>query len=261
MHCKRYRDNVGPLIDGEISPEERSATIAHLNGCPACAAEYQRLQDMRRRLLVARVPMPRSLVHRVRARIAREAAELEHRPQSAPMAQTLVPSSSRFDRVRPWLRQAAVILVACGISAAAALSWSRTATEREMITHDIVSAHVRGLLQGNPVQVASLDTHTVKPWFAGRLEFTPVVKDLDAAGFHLTGGRLDYVGGRRVAVLIYTRRLHQISVFIWPGAGEEAPMMAAPNGFNVVSWSHAGMSFWAISDLSELELKELPPLL
>src|SRR6266550_3829536 len=145
MRCDRYRDNVGPLIDGEISPEERSATIAHLNGCPACAAEYQNLQDLRRRLLVARVPMPRSLVHRVRARIAREAAELERRPQPAAMAQTRVPSLSRFDRAAPWLRQAALILFACGISAAAALSWSRTATESEMITHDIVTAHVRSL--------------------------------------------------------------------------------------------------------------------
>src|SRR3954469_23566848 len=109
MRCDRYRDNVGPLIDGEISSEERGATIAHLNGCPTCAAEYQRLQDLRRRLLVARVPLPRSLVHRVRARIASEAAGLDSRPQRAPMTQTLVALPSRVGRMRPWLRQAAVI--------------------------------------------------------------------------------------------------------------------------------------------------------
>jgi len=261
MHCDRYRHNVGPLMDGEISADERSATIAHLNVCARCAAEYQRLQDLRRRLLVARVPVPRSLVHRVRARIAREVVEVERRPQPGATAGAHVQAPAWFVRTRPWLRQAATILFACGLSVAGALSWSRIASERDMIKHDIVTAHVRSLLQGNSVQVASLDTHTVKPWFAGRLDFTPVVKDLSAADFHLTGGRIDYVAGRRVAVLIYTRRLHQISVFIWPDAREEAPGIAAPNGFNLVSWSHAGMSFWAISDLTEFELKELARLM
>jgi anti-sigma factor RsiW len=261
MRCDQSHDNLGPLVDGEISVEERNATIAHLNSCAECASQYQRLQTLRRRLLVARVPMPRSLVHRVRARIALEAAELERNAQPVLAAAEPQPIRRAFTRAQPWLRQAAMILFACGISVAGSLWWSRTANERDMITRDVVAAHVRSLLQGNSVQVASLDTHTVKPWFAGRLEFTPVVKDLTAEGFRLAGGRLDYVGGQRVAVLIYTRQLHQISVFIWPGAREEPPTTVVPNGFNLVFWSHAGMSFWAISDLGQAELEQLPPLL
>jgi anti-sigma factor RsiW len=262
MRCDRSHDYLGALADGEMSVEERNATIAHLNSCAECASQYQRLQTLRRRLLVARVPMPRSLVHRVRARIALETVELERNARPAlPSARPPQPTGRAFTRAQPWLRQAAMILVACGISIAGSLWWSRTANERDMITRDVVAAHVRSLLQGNSVQVASLDTHTVKPWFAGRLEFTPVVKDLTAEGFRLAGGRLDYVGGRRVAVLIYMRQLHQITVFIWPGAQEESPKTAAPNGFNLVSWSRSGMSFWAISDLGQAELEELPPLL
>jgi len=259
MRCERYHDNLNPLLDGEIGAEERAATIAHLQDCPACAHQYQRLQTLRHQLLVGRVPMPRSLVYRVRARIALEAAEQPSR-RPPPAAKPMLPPRS-IARAAPWLRQAALLLFVCGISAAGALSWSRTANERELLTRDVVAAHVRGLLQGNAVQVASLDTHTVKPWFAGRLEFTPVVKDLTADGFHLAGGRLDYVGGRRVAVLVYTRQLHQISVFTWPANGEVSPIKAAPDGFNVLCWRHAGMTFWAISDLGPTELEALPSLL
>jgi anti-sigma factor RsiW len=260
MRCDRTRDDLGALIDGEISAEGRAGTIAHLNGCAACAADFQRLQMLRRRLLVGRVPMPRSLVYRVRARIAREATELERRPPPALPAERLAKPRG-FWGARPWLQQAAMLLFVCGISTAGALSWSQVASERQLITRDVVAAHVRGLLQGNAVQVASLETHTVKPWFAGRLDFTPVVKDLTAAGFRLTGGRLDYIDRRRVAVLVYTRELHQISVFTWPAQGEVSPIKAAPEGFNVVCWRHNGMAFWAISDLTQAELDELPALL
>ena len=259
MRCERYHDNLNPLLDGEIGAEERAATIAHLQDCPTCAHKYQRLQTLRHQLLVGRVPMPRSLIHRVRARIAREAAEQPSR-RPVPVARPILPPRT-IARARPWLRQAALMLFVCGVSAAGALSWSRTANERELLTRDVVAAHVRGLLQGNAVQVASLDTHTVKPWFAGRLDFTPVVKDLAAQGFRLAGGRLDYVGGRRVAVLVYTRQLHQISVFTWPASGEVSPIRAAPDGFNVLCWRHAGMAFWAISDLGPAELEALPSLM
>jgi len=190
--------------------------------------------------------MPRALIYRVRARIALEAAELDLTARPAlPVPNREVLAGAR-SRARGHGYASAMILFACGISVAGALSWSRSANERDLITRDVVAAHIRGLLQGNAVQVASLDTHTVKPWFAGRLEFTPVVNDLTAEGFRLAGGRLDYVGGRRVAVLIYMRQLHQVSVFTWPGAGEVSPIRAAPDGFNVVCWRHNGMAFWAI---------------
>jgi len=247
MSCEQFQAKLGPMLDNELPSQERNATIAHVNQCAECARDYERLQALQRRLLTARVQMPRSLPHRVRARIALEGEEGIQQPVKR-----------FFGRARPYLRQAAVLLFACGISASAALWWGRTANDRELIVRDVVSAHVRGLLQDNSVQVASLDTHTVKPWFAGRLDFTPVVKDLTAEGFKLVGGRLDYVGGQRVAVLVYTRQKHHISVFIWPSARETSPIMVAPNGFNLVSWSRSGMTFWAISDLGQAELEELP---
>ena len=129
------------------------------------------------------------------------------------------------------------------------------------VSHDVLAAHVRSLLQDNAVQIASLDTHTVKPWFAGRLEFSPVVKDLSTEGFQLVGGRLDYVDRQRVAALVYGRRLHQISVFAWPSGGRSAAAYSAKiDGYNLLGWSKAGMTYWAVSDLNEGELRELQAL-
>jgi anti-sigma factor RsiW len=235
--------------------------MTHLQQCEDCTREYERLQALRARLLAARVPMPRSLPYRVRTRIALEADEQARQERHS------VPTSraawwARFAAsTHPYLRQAAVVLLACGISAGAAMWWANARVDRDLIARDVVSAHVRALLQDSPVQVASLDTHTVKPWFAGRLDYTPVVKDLSAEGFRLVGGRLDYVGGQRVASLVYAHGKHLVSVFVWPGKQEAAPAAMAPQGYNIVSWNRAGMTYWAISDLSRSELEQLPPLL
>jgi anti-sigma factor RsiW len=115
-------------------------------------------------------------------------------------------------------------------------------------------------------QVASSDRHTVKPWFAGRLDFSPAVKDLAAEGFELTGGRLDIVGDRRIAALVYKRRQHIINVFMWPasaGLGLESTgaMRASLRGYNVLTWTSDGLTYWAVSDLNAAELGELQKLL
>ena len=97
------------------------------------------------------------------------------------------------------------------------------------------------LLQASPMQIAFSDSHTVKPWFAGRLEFAPAVKDLAADGFPLAGARLDYIDGRRVAALVYRRRLHVVNVFLWPSTEvEAAPREPSVRDYNLISWRRAG---------------------
>jgi anti-sigma factor RsiW len=131
------------------------------------------------------------------------------------------------------------------------------------LEHDVLSAHVRALLQESPVQVAASDQHAVKPWFAGRVDFAPEVKDLTGEGFPLVGGRLDYIGGRRVGALVYKRRLHTIDVFMWPekGGDEASPRLVTLQGYNVLTWHRKDLTFWAISDLNAGELRELQSLL
>jgi anti-sigma factor RsiW len=106
------------------------------------------------------------------------------------------------------------------------------------------------------MDVVSTDQHTVKPWFDGRLDFAPPVRDLSTAGFSLVGGRLDYVAGQPAAVLVYRRREHVIDLYVWPDAGrsDRAPAGGSHSGYNYLRWGRDNMAFWAVSDLDPSEL-------
>src|SRR5262249_11542726 len=113
------------------------------------------------------------------------------------------------------------------------------------------------LLAGHPADVPSSDRHTVKPWFAGKLDYSPEVVDLAAAGFPLAGGRLDYLDGKPVAALVYRAGRHSINLFTWPAGGERQPRGPATSdlrGFHLVHWSQGGMTYWAVSDLAAPQL-------
>jgi anti-sigma factor RsiW len=108
------------------------------------------------------------------------------------------------------------------------------------------------------VDVASSDRHTVKPWFAGKLDFSPDVRDCAADGFPLVGGRLEYLDGHPAAALIYRHGKHTINVFIWPVRQNlAAPIAHAANGYNTLHWSQAGMEYWAVSDSAQESLRSL----
>ena len=147
----------------------------------------------------------------------------------------------------PGLGWGVALLVALAAAGGMALSARHADTDRTV--DELVSSHVRADLSARDIDVISTDRHTVKPWFNGRIDYAPPVEDLAADGFALVGGRLDYVGRRRVAVLVYRYRQHVIDVYVRPaGEGPGAPYSTVSQGYALDRWDAAGMTWWAVTD-------------
>jgi anti-sigma factor RsiW len=248
MQCREAQETLGAMIDGEERAIDQAAR-EHVAKCQLCARRSEEYRDIGAKLrAVVYQTVPPGLEGRVLARLAADKAP--DRDRSWP-------------RPRPWMAQAAALVVVAGLSSLVTWQLGESRARHNMLERDVVSAHARSLLQESPVQVASSQSHAVKPWFNGRIEFAPSVKDLTDRGFPLVGGRVDFVGGQRVATLVYKRRLHVINVFIWPAAdgASPGPRPTAVQGYNTVSWTAGGLTYWAISDLNVRELAELQVLL
>jgi anti-sigma factor RsiW len=136
------------------------------------------------------------------------------------------------------------------------------ANNDEVLAAEVVDAHLRSLQPGHLTDIISTDQHTVKPWFDGKLDFSPPVRDFAEQGFPLQGGRLDVVHGRTVAALVYGRRKHLVSVFIWPVALPAMQSRAGSSqGYQWIDWQKGGMEFYAVSDTSPSDLEQLQRLL
>jgi anti-sigma factor RsiW len=152
-----------------------------------------------------------------------------------------------------WLAIAASVLLAISGTWNVVLVKSRV-DPQQVLAGDVLSAHVRSLTGTHLLDVISTDQHTVKPWFNGKLDFSPPVKDFEE--FPLQGGRLEYFEGHPAAALIYGRRKHTINLFTWPSATATRAGFETRNGYNLETWSNNGMTFWAVSDLNEAELRQ-----
>ena len=251
MRCERTRELIGAHVDGELDSGDATAIAAHLESCSSCR---ELMSDIKRvsgaMAALGREPVSEALLQRVKSSLASAAEQQE----------------ARF---LWWRAPSHLVRQAAGLAAASALSVLLTwwivssGVQRERLESELLTAHIRSLIQDSPIQVASSDTHTVKPWFAGRVDFAPEVKDLTAEGFPLLGGRLDYVRERRVGALVYRRRLHVINVFMWPAANGETtpPRLTTKHGYNLLAWNRGGISYWAVSDLDAAELQRLQGLL
>ena len=258
MNCTDVRRLLGPYADRELDLLQRVNIEEHLKGCAACAEQEENLRSLRTAVSTPSLyhRAPDGLRAKIKAGIAATAGD-ERGPVVARIngdqARSNRTWSSRFAAI------AAGILLLAGTSATVGVIASRSRfSANEQLADWVVADHVRSLQVEHLTDVASSDHHTVKPWFRGKLDFSPQAPDLAAKGFQLTGGRLDYLFDRPVAALVYARRLHTINVFTWPAGsdGEKAAQNMARHGFHIRHWQQAGMVYWAISDLNDEEFDE-----
>jgi len=239
MDCAEIRDQIGALQDGELEPERAERVRQHVARCPECARRVAALEALHGRLAdsAAAYAPSAELVPRIRTAVAWETREREERGRRVPPI--------------AWLALAAAAGIVVG--ALAVLQRGRT-VRAEALAAELAGDQVRSLLPGRLVDVPTSDRHNVKPWFAGRLEFSPPVPDLSPEGFVLVGGRVEVLGGRKAAAIVYTRRLHVINVYVCPAAGAPGEASLLENGFHIRHWTEGEMSFWAVSDLAPAEL-------
>jgi len=220
MKCASARVLIESYLDGELDPSAKTEVEDHLSSCSACAETHARLRELQ-------MDIRRGLQGRVQSALA----------------------SWR------WAAMAASILLACSL--ALNVTSFRPHRDADRLAQNIVSSHVRSLIGTHLLDVPSSDQHTVKPWFNGKLDFSPDVEDFASRGFPLMGGRIEYMEDRPVAALVYQRRRHVINVFVWPTASSTNGAGELPRkGFNMIHWSKAGMTYWAVSDLALSELRQ-----
>jgi anti-sigma factor RsiW len=248
MTCNEARQLLHAYIDDELDIATALQIEAHLPDCPTCGKELEAARVAGRAVAQPAVYYPAS--SELRDRLKR-AIRSEIRVTEAP------PHSGFLTAW--WMRPmafsglaAAMLLIVCSI-----MFYLPAHASRGQID-DLVGSHVRSLEEDHLMDVASTDQHTVKPWFAGKLEFSPPVIDLSAEGFPLIGGRLDYLDQKKVAALIYRRNKHVINLFIWPGG--TTPEVDAKQGFNLIRFECKGMTCWAVSDLNAGELQQFADL-
>ncbi len=232
--CQRWQLLVQADHDGELGVADAAALAVHLDGCTACRALRDGLAGLSRRL---HADAPR---HAAPASL-RAALERQAMPLASPPA------------IRRWRLPRAAIGGGAALAIAASVTLALLPRGGDP-GEAAVASHIRALQPGHLTDVLSTDQHTVKPWFNGRLDYAPPVRDFAAAGFPLHGGRLDYLDGRAVAALVYQRGGHVIDLYIWPGNADPARAEAFA-GYNVVHWHDAGMRFLAVSDLNLAELQ------
>lgn len=224
-------------FDGELDAAQAAALAEHRAGCPVCR-QHETL------LAAAHGALRRATYHRAGPELLRAVT-------------SRVGAETPPVRRRVSGRWQALAGFGAGAALAAAVVLTLLPAGRPELIAALVDDHVRALQPGHLLDVVSTNQHTVKPWFDGKLDFAPPVKDLAPAGFPLVGGRLDYVHGRSVAVLVYSHGKHLVELFVWPASGVAGePARATRDGYNVLHWSAHGMSLSAVSDLEPAGLEE-----
>jgi anti-sigma factor RsiW len=250
MNCSEIRQLVHPYFDGELDLELCARINAHLFGCKGCSQELANLQTLRVALRTPELSwdLPAGLEKRILKNIRKDRSFGQG-------------SWNFFPAFRVLGGATAILALLFTLGVFLRHQGGPAGTDGEF-AQEVVSEHLRAIMSGELIQVASSDQHTVKPWFNGKVDFSPDVKDLASDGFSLYGGRVDYLAGRPVAAIVFQRRKHWINLFVWPDAD---PTLTGQNsfslkGFYIFRWAKDGLAYWTISDLNPAELGQFVAL-
>jgi len=229
MNCEEARETLTAHLDGELDIASSGRMERHLAECAECRRVHEEGLVLREALRGQELywEVPAGLAKKIRAGVKAEV------------------------RGTAWGWNWAWAVAGAAAMLVVALLWPRPGEDR-VILAEVVASHVRSLQADHLLDVPSSDRHTVKPWFQGKLDYSPPVPDLA----DLVGGRLDYIGGRAVAALVYRRRAHRINVFVWPASAGGGMERKSVQGYQMVHWWAAGMEWWAVSDMNGEELQE-----
>lgn len=235
-------------FDAEVDAPSAAALEQHVEQCVECQALLADLEASRAllRRAAASLTAPAPLAARLRQGLDREAPA----PVRSPAARRRPPPF--------WL---GVLTGLAGAAGALLLAAMLPLLRADPLLDELVAAHLRSLMPMHLIDVASTDRHTVKPWFAGHADVSPVVADFAAQGFRLVGGRADYLDRQRSAVVVYQHGAHLINVFSWHAAAPRLPASTTRSGYRVACWTVDDLGYCAVSDAGWEELRALERLL
>src|SRR5262245_16475935 len=244
MKCDLWQDKIDAFVDSELTPAQQHGFEDHLRECPACAAETLARQRLKieTRLAGQRFTPSPEFESKVFSRVAR--------PRFSP---------------RMWLVGAAAVMAVAIVGILSVSLWRQNLTRQQLLSR-LTDQHVATLASSNPVDVISSDSHTVKPWFQGKVPFSVELPVLEGSDFTLVGGRLTYFQQDPVAHLVFGLRRHRISVFIFRERAESAALgnSTVPSkkmGFQTATWTEDGLRYFIIGDVTSADLQRLCELL
>ncbi len=240
MKCEKALGLLGPRLDGELSVNRERSLEEHLSSCAECRHSLAELADLRDALrMLPRISAPERLHQKIYAGFQAEAAR------------------ARVHPIRHLLHPLVTHAGALAIGVALALGIMFLPKTTDGRPESFLAAHVASLKNEQLTQILASDTHKVRPWFEGRVDYAPIVVDLVDDGYPLVGGRVDLIGRQKTAALVYKWNAHVINLFVTPtDEGEKFPVTeGTEKGFNYIGWRARGFRFFAITGASGNSLR------